>query len=388
MAKKYKCPYCEKRDERAKLVSHIEKYHEDLMPEGYSGTRVVFELINHKTHGTCRVCGKQTGWNEKSGRFDVLCDNPKCKEKMREEYKKNMLRVRGTYNILNDPEQQQKMLANRSISGKYKYSDGAIFTYTGSYEKNCIEFMDQVLNIPSKDIMMPGPTLEYIYNGEKHLYITDMLYIPYNLIIEIKDGGDNLNTKVSPGMISSRERTLAKEKLITDKGEYNYLRLTNNNFAQLIEIFMSLKQRSLEDDDRKIVRVNEFNNLSDTVEYVQEHIVFDEKYIKQKNVKINDDLYILGEAKIYFKNDFDNLKTSFIKCKEYFNFGEYGLAIIPKTSPHEAVICVTNIKALQEALNKTCPKCGGKVGVYIEGEPIYKCMSCGEYLGTVSCSKK
>ena len=128
-----------------------------------------------------------------------------------------------------------------------------------------------------------------------------MLYIPYNLIIEIKDGGDNLNTKVSPGMISSRERTLAKEKLITDKGEYNYLRLTNNNFAQLIEIFMSLKQRSLEDDDRKIVRVNEFNNLSDTVEYVQEHIIFDEKYIKQKNIKINDDLYILGEAKIYFK---------------------------------------------------------------------------------------
>ena len=179
MAKKYKCPYCEKRDERAKLVSHIEKYHEDLMPEGYSGTRVVFELINHKTHGTCRVCGKQTGWNEKSGRFDVLCDNPKCKEKMREEYKKNMLRVRGTYNILNDPEQQQKMLANRSISGKYKYSDGTIFTYTGSYEKNCIEFMDQVLNIPSKDIMMPGPTLEYIYNGEKHLYIgSPSIYTP------------------------------------------------------------------------------------------------------------------------------------------------------------------------------------------------------------------
>ena len=99
-------------------------------------------------------------------------------------------------------------------------------------------------------------------------------------------------------------------------------------------------------------------------------------------------MYILGEAKIYFKNDFDNLKTSFIKCKEYFNFGEYGLAIIPKTSPHEAVICIANIKALQEALNKTCPKCGGKVGVYIEGEPIYKCMSCGEYLGVVSSSKK
>ena len=59
---------------------------------------------------------------------------------MREEYKKNMIRVKGTYNILNDPEQQQKMLANRKISGKYRYSDGTMFTYTGSYEKKLLEF--------------------------------------------------------------------------------------------------------------------------------------------------------------------------------------------------------------------------------------------------------
>ena len=30
-----------------------------------------------------------------------------------------------------------------------------------------------------------------------------------------------------------------------------------------------------------------------------------------------------------------------------------------------------------------CKKCGGKVGTYICGEPIYKCCECGEYYGTV-----
>lgn len=257
MAKRYKCPYCDKRDERKKLITHIDKRHEEMLPEGYDGTRIMYDKINHIVdgHGNCRVCRKPTPWNPKTQRYDTLCDNPKCKEAMREEYKKNMLRVKGTYNILNDPEQQKKMLANRSISGKYKFKDDGVFTYTGSYEKKFLEFMDEVMEVKSKDIMMPGPTLEYMYNGEKHFYITDCLYIPFNAIIEIKDGGDNPNNKQA--MISSREKTIQKEKLITDRGEYNYIRLTNNDFAQLIEFFMEIKEKILNEDDSKTIRIHE-----------------------------------------------------------------------------------------------------------------------------------
>ena len=257
MAKKYKCPYCEKRLIRKDLITHIDRSHKELIPENYTAARLVYNQVNKVDHGKCRVCGKSTTWSEKSGRYDVLCGDPKCKEHMREEYKKNMLRVRGTYNILNDPEQQKKMLANRSISGQYKFQDGGVLTYTGSYEKKCLEFMDIVMQIPSKDILSPGPTLEYEYNGEKHFYITDFYYIPYNLIIEVKDGGDNLNTKDSASMKASREKTIEKEHLITDRGEYNYIRLTNNNFAQLIEVFMIIKEKLLEGDDSKTYRINE-----------------------------------------------------------------------------------------------------------------------------------
>ena len=169
MARKYKCPYCNKKYERPKLITHINRVHEDMIPEGYTATRVVFDVANPNTKHVCRICGRDVEWNEKAGRYNVLCGNPKCKEAMREEYKKNMIRVKGTYNILNDPEQQKAMLAGRRISGKYKFQDGGVVEYTGTYEKNFLEFLDNVMNIPSSDIMAPGPTMEYEYNGKKHI---------------------------------------------------------------------------------------------------------------------------------------------------------------------------------------------------------------------------
>lgn len=314
MGKRYKCPYCELRDERKKLIIHIDKRHEEMLPEGYDGARIMYDKINHTDgHGNCRVCKKPTPWNYKAQRYDTLCSNPKCKEAMREEYKKNMLRVRGTYNILNDPQQQEKMLANRSISGKYKFRDGGIVTYTGSYEEKFLEFIDNVMEISSKDILMPGPTIEYWYKGEKHFYITDCLYIPFNAIIEIKDGGNNPNNKSTPGMIASREKTVQKEKIITDRGEYNYIRLTNNEFTQLIEFFMEIKEKMLNDDPSMTVRIHETSASSEL-----DNGVIEESYLEESS---NNKLYFISEKQdlkklepripnnFFTKNGYEDSKT-------------------------------------------------------------------------------
>ena len=257
MARTYKCPFCDKRLERAKLITHIDKKHEEMLPEGYDGCRYVYDTINNITDGAgkCRICGSPTDWN--GSRYNVLCNNPKCKEKMRENYKKNMLRVRGTYNILNDPEQQKIMLANRKISGRYKHSDGGIIQYTGSYEKAFLEFIDNFLQIPSVDIISPGPTMEYMYNGSKHIYIPDFYILSINCIIEIKDGGENINNKQSDSMKASREKTLEKERIITNQGIYNYIRLTNNQFEQLIDLFMTMKEKAMNGDDSLTIKINE-----------------------------------------------------------------------------------------------------------------------------------
>lgn len=254
--KRYKCPYCEYTGYREDLVSHIDEEHQDMIPEGYTPSRVVFNLVNKKDHGTCVVCKAETEWNETACKYDRLCKKKSCREALRKQATENMVKVYGKPTLLDDAEHQEKMLANRSISGKYKFRDGGVRTYTGSYEKKTLEFFDKVLEVHSDDIMTPGPVFEYKYKGETLKWITDIYYIPANLVIEVKDGGSNPNNRE---MKSYREKQIAKETMITSLGEVNYLRLTDNHFEQLLEVMAELKMQMIDDSKPKgiISRINE-----------------------------------------------------------------------------------------------------------------------------------
>jgi len=254
MAKHYKCPYCNFSSERDKLIDHVADNHEELIPEDYTPTRVVFNIVNKREYGVCMVCKGKTPWNEKAGKYNKICDKESCRKSAREQFTKNMIKVYNKPTLLDDEEWQAHMLANRKISGKYKFSDGGAVTYTGTYEKKCLEFMDTVLNISSKDVMCPGPTFEYDYQGEKHKWITDIYYIPANLVIEIKDGGSNPNNRQ---MQSYREKQIEKEKMITNLGVYNYIRLTDNQFVQLIDILAELKEQAMNGEISPISRIHE-----------------------------------------------------------------------------------------------------------------------------------
>lgn len=249
------CPLCRRKDFKDKLIRHIEKDHEDII-----GDISAEQFLYDKTHpgsGKCIVCGNKTDWNEKTGKYHRLCSNPRCKEEMRSKFKKNMIRVHGKVSLLDDAAHQAKMLANRSISGTYVYSDGTKFTYTGSYEHKAIEFMDKVLNCNSKDIIMPGPVIDYTDQyGNSRQWITDIYYVPYNLIIEVKDGGDNPNNRQ---MDEYRAKQISKETELIKLGEYNYLRLTDNKFVQLMEVLALLKDQEINEPNtnNKIIRINE-----------------------------------------------------------------------------------------------------------------------------------
>lgn len=238
--KKYKCPYCEKRCERNKLQYHIGKDHQDMIPQDYTAARVAFNYLNKKTEGHCIICGGVTDWNEDKKRYERLCNNPACKKKYVKMTEDRLKKARGVTKkeMMNDPKHQDEMLRNRSISGTYKFEDGGRINYVGSYEKNFLEFMDKFLHVQSTDIQSPGPTVEYIFEGKKHFWITDFYYIPYNLVFDIKDGGKNPNKR---DMAEYRAKQYYKEKAIKDQGEYNYIRLTDNQFDQLIEIMIDLK---------------------------------------------------------------------------------------------------------------------------------------------------
>ena len=244
--RKYRCPYCRVTATRDRLVSHIEEKHETMIPEGYTAARVVYDHINKKDYGTCLICKKKVyKWDDNVCRYKNLCDDPRCMAQ---------LKARSAKNHLEDPEVQKKMLAGRRISGFYRFKDGTNHSYVGSYERNCFEFMDQVLNIEGKDIMSPGPTIYYEWNGEKHPWILDWMYIPAMLCADVKDGGSNPNNRP---MEDYRAKQIAKEEAIAKEGKYNYIRLTDNNFAQLLEALANIRQGTINHDPLNHIFINE-----------------------------------------------------------------------------------------------------------------------------------
>lgn len=260
----YECPFCGKRYTREKLVIHIDENHEDLLPEDFTAMRYVFNYVNKKGlsyHGKCTECGKATPWDEEKGRYDRQCGSKACHDSFVRKFEANMMRTKGVTRISATAQGQEKMLANRKISGQYKMQDGTMKTYTGKYELHALQFMDKVMNIKSDDILCPGPVLQYEYQGKTHIYITDFYYQPYNLIIEVKDGGDNPNKRNMP---EYRAKQIAKEKYIINNTDYNYLRLTDDDLSQLLSVFMDLKMQMVENTDTKhntrVIHVNEAMN--------------------------------------------------------------------------------------------------------------------------------
>lgn len=258
--KKYKCPYCDKRFVRAKLHIHIQNEHEDLIPEGYTALRVAFNTINNKTEGHCIMCGAVTDWNEDKGRYERLCNNPKCHEAYKKMVAERTKKKYGTERLQTDPEYaeyvQRKALAGRKMHGEYKFADGGVIEYFGSYEKKFLQFMDQVMHCKSEDILAPAPSIKYMYNGEQHLYIPDFYYIPYNLIIEIKDGGSNPNNH--PHRTGEDELKLrCKEEAIKQLNEFSYVRVVNNDFGQVLSIMAVLKYNMNHRYKDPVIKVNE-----------------------------------------------------------------------------------------------------------------------------------
>lgn len=257
---KYKCPFCDKRLSREDLVIHIEDEHMDVLPSSFSPFRYVFNYVNKKGpeyHGKCTECGGPTAWDENKGRYNRQCDKKSCHDSYVKKFEANMIRTKGIKRISSTANGQEKMLAARKISGKYKFKNGTVKTYTGSYEKSALEFMDKIMDINPDDIMSPGPVLEYIYDGVKHMYITDFYYQPYNLIIEVKDGGSRPNKRSMP---EYRAKQIAKEKFIIENTNYNYIRLTDNDLSQLLSVFADLKMQMVEETGERVIHVNEFMN--------------------------------------------------------------------------------------------------------------------------------
>lgn len=255
MSKSIKCPFCSKRyTSKELLYNHIQLAHpETLKDETYTPARVYFNFVNKKDKGSCVMCKESTEWNEHTRRYMRFCGE-KCKEKYVKMMKDRMINTYGKAHLLNDPEKQKEMLQARSISGTYTFADGGELGYTGTYERDFLEFLDKIMGFNSLDVVSPCPfTFYYTYEGKELFYIPD-IYIPsLNLIIEIKDGGDNPNTHPKIQQVDKMKEKLKDE--VMAKGVYNYIKVTNRDHFKFIELLMELKDKP--EKSKPIIKINE-----------------------------------------------------------------------------------------------------------------------------------
>lgn len=286
----YNCPICKK---KYKTLSgwgeHMNSIHPESIPKGYSISRYFYYIKTGKNAGKCRTCGKPTPWNEQSMKYDQYCTNPECKKAYAKIAKQRMIDTYGKVHLLNDPNHQKKMLENRKISGKYKFSDGTQFGYVGNYEKNFLEMMDKLMQWHSNDLMSPSPhTYYYDYKNSKDkdnegrkFYIPDF-YIPsLNLEIEIKQ---QTSTNKAYNDINKVKEKL-KDDIMNKNPKVNYLKINDNNFAPFFQFLMEAKEQipTVKEDNTGQLMVTQESNLS--IEDQQE------KYNKSLSEKNNQIVY-------------------------------------------------------------------------------------------------
>lgn len=244
MANKCKCFDCnEIFTSLEDVYTHIEEEHSDRIPKDWSSEQYYYYQRTGKSCGHCVICKNKTTWNPKTNKYNRFCSNPKCKEKYREIFKKRMIGKYNKIHLLNDAQMQRKMLANRKISGIYKWSDGkSEKTYTGSYELSLIKDLDIIYEYDPEDVFCPSPhTYEYEYEGEKHFYIPDIYIASINTEIEVKDGGDNPNKHPKIQAID-KVKEQAKDLTMLKQNSTNYLKITNKDNYLLLVFLNKLKE--------------------------------------------------------------------------------------------------------------------------------------------------
>lgn len=254
--KNYKCPDCGAKYKSLQTWgNHVKSAHPELIPSGWSYARYFYYILTGKDKGSCTVCKSDTDWNEATQKYERFCKNPVCKEKYREMFKNRMMKKYGKVHLLNDPEQQRKMLAGRKISGLYTFQNGKQIGYVGSYEKHFLIMLDKFLHFDPDGIMMPSPhTYEYDYknpddieNEGKHFFIPDA-YIPsLNLEIEIKQ-----NTNNHPKLLKiDKVKEMQKDELMKSLPNVNYIKIVEKEYTEFFKLINELST-IVSDDERKI----------------------------------------------------------------------------------------------------------------------------------------
>lgn len=254
--KYYKCPSCKKvYNSLTPWCTHMTNCHPELIPPSWTPTRYFYYLQTKKDRGSCIICKGETEWLESRMKYARFCNNPKCKEAYREQFKNRMINSYGKVCLLDDPEQQRKMLAAKKNSGYYEFSDESKVEYVSSYEQHFLMMLDHLFRITGNDIMGPSPhTYYYEYknpedreNEGRKFYIPDY-YIPsLNLEIEIKQ-----NTSTHPKILKiDKVKEKCKDEMMKSNPAINYIKIVDKNYDEFFKFIIYNKDNVNKEDDEE-----------------------------------------------------------------------------------------------------------------------------------------
>lgn len=244
MSKIYKCPFCTKKYvQKSALMDHMANIHEDEC-HGLPPEQIYFNWSNKypltKGFGLSVISGKPTKFNLTTCRYERFADEAD-RQAYRDMFKKRMMSVYGKTTLLDDPKYQaDQMLAHRKISGTYVWADGTKTTYTGTYERNFLNYMENVMNWDNPtDIMAPAPQF-FPYkdpvSGKLRNHIPDFYITSLNLIVNIKSS-ENMHYR-----LRDIESEKAQDKAI-EQTTYNYIKIYDNEFSKFPKLLANIKSQ-------------------------------------------------------------------------------------------------------------------------------------------------
>lgn len=310
----YKCKVCGKKfTELSGLYNHIESKHAEIIPIDMSVQQFYYYMKTGRSNGNCVMCKQPTTWNKNTNKYNRFCKNPKCKAEYVKIAKSRMIAKYGKVHLLNDPAKQREMLANRKISGVYRWSDSAIeTTYTGSYELDFLKTLDGFFEWDPVDISMPSPhTYTYMYEGEQKFYIPDAYIHSLDCEIEIKDGGDNPNNHYKIQAVD-KEKERLKDEVMTSQKAFHYVKITNKNYTNFFEFLKEVKEGFEKyGDEKKIPRIFKIEDIKtkNTLKPIKE------SYVLENSRKQN--LYFISEDNMDNKTLYPRIPKNFLTKNGY-----------------------------------------------------------------------
>ena len=301
----FKCQICGKKfNELPSLYNHLESKHKEMIPKDMSVQQYYYFMKTGKRNGNCVMCKKPTTWNKNTNKYNRFCGDPKCKDEYVKIVKGRMVAKYGKVHLLNDPNKQREMLANRSISGKYTWSNSTVeTTYTGSYELDFLKMLDLFFEWDPVDISMPSPhTYTYEYQGEQKFYIPDAFIHSLGLEIEIKDGGDNPNNHHKIQAVD-KEKERLKDEVMTSQKMFHYVKITNKNYSNFFDFLKEIKEEyGKHDNEKDIKRIFKIEDIKTKSKPVNEsYEIIEENYLfNEDDIYLNIDKFERGEKHILF----------------------------------------------------------------------------------------